>query len=115
MATVAETRQDALELLGAVEIGQSAESQHDARISAAYNEVYEDLKDEGIATWAVAGTVPNKIKPHLVALMAWNAIDSFGVSDSRYQRISVKASQAKREIRKLVTPRYESQAEPDDY
>lgn len=119
MATLAETKQDALEMLGVVEIGQSAESQHDTRINTAYNEVYEDLKEEGLATWAVAGTIPNKIKPHLVAMMAKHASISIPVSDARLQRIILMTGQnndvAKRNIRSLVIPKYESLSEPDDY
>lgn len=115
MSTVAAVKQRALELLRVVEVGQSTESQHDTRIGSAYTEVYNDLKEEGIAVWAEAGTIPDNIVPHLVGLMAWNAIDDYGVSDSLYQRISIKASNAKREIRALVTQKHESLSEPDDF
>lgn len=115
MATKAEVKQSSLELLGVVEIGQSAESQHDTRIGKAYTQVYDDLKDEGLAIWATAGTIPDKIAPHLEALMAYNAMDSYAVSDARAQRITARVAVAKREIRGLITPDYESLEEPDNY
>lgn len=119
MATVSQVKQGALEELKVVQIGQSAESQHDTRIGRAYTEVYNDLKTEGLATWAEAGTIPDEVRPHLEAMMAFNSINSFGVSDSLYRRISVKVGPdgetAKRAIRKLITPDYESLEEPVDY
>lgn len=115
MATKAEVKQRALQLLGVLVMGQSAQEQHDARIETAYTEVYADLKDEGLATWSVSGAIPDDVSPHLVSLMAFNAADEIGVSDVRYQRIVGRSVPAKREIRKLTTPDYESLEEPDDY
>lgn len=115
MATVAEVKKRALQLLGRAVIGQGVQSQHDTRIGTAYTEVYADLKTEGIATWAEAGTIPDDVSPHLVALMAFNAVDEYGVSNARYQRIVARSIPAKREIRAIVTPDYESLHEPDDY
>jgi len=119
MASLAEVKQSALELLGVIRLGQSARNQDDVRIGKAYTQVYEDLKTEGLATWAVAGTIPDGIAPHLEAMMARNAMDTFGVSDARAARILARTGQmdmlAKREIRTLVTPDYESLAEPEDF
>lgn len=115
MATVAEVKKRALQLLGITRVNQSAQSQDDTRIGTAYTEVYEDLKKDSIATWAVAGVIPDEVAPHLVSLMAFNAVDEYGVSKERYSRIVGRASIAKREIRTLVTPDYESLSEPDDF
>jgi len=110
-------KQRVLEDLSVVEIGQSAASQDDARIEAAYREVYDELKELGLAVWSISGYLPNKIVPHVVALTAWNAIasGSYGVSPERYQRIQLAAASAEREIRRVVTPKYESTSEPRDY
>jgi len=108
-------KQRALEDLAVIMIGEPAQSQDDIRIDLAYNEVYEDLKVLGLATWGINGYVPNGLVPHVVALVAWNAVDSYGVSPARYQRIQLKAASAKREISLLTVPKHESLEEPRDF
>jgi len=115
MATKAEAKNRALELLFVKTLGQSAQSQDFDHIEDIYLEVYTDLKTEGIATWAVAGTIPDDVMPHLAALMAFNSVHVNGLSPERYNRISAKASIAKTEIRTIVTPDYESLEEPEDF
>lgn len=119
MATVAAVRKRALHLLGVTPVGQDAYDQDDTRIASAYTEVYNMLKDEGLATWAVAGTVPDKLVPYIAGLMALNANLDFGVSNDRYTRLIAQFGQngllAMREIRALTNPDYESLEEPDDY
>ena len=116
MSTKAKVKTRALELLGITRVGQGFQSQDNARIGAAYTEVYADLKTEGLATWAEAGTsIPDDITPHLVALMAFNGLGSYPVSNDRFTRITTLVSIAKREIRAMVTPDYESLQEPVDF
>lgn len=119
MATKAEVKNRTLQLLGVLRLGQSAQHQDSTRMETAYQEVYAQLKELSLATWAVAGTIPNSITMWLVALMAHNAIDEYGVSDSRYQRImrlaGVNGENAKKEIKLLTNPAFESLDEPDDF
>lgn len=116
MSTKAKVKARTLELLGITRIGQGFQSQDDTRIGAAYTEVYADLKTEGLATWAEAGSsIPDDITPHLVSLMAFNGLGSYPVSKDRFARITAMASIAKREIRAMVTPDYESLQEPVDF
>ena len=115
MATKAEVRSRVAHMLQRVRLGQSLPSDLSARIDDAYDEVYQDLKDDQLVTWASAGTIPDKVAPHLIALMAFNCTDSIHVSDSLLQRITAKRNIAKREIRRVVTPQYESLDEPEDF
>jgi len=115
MTTKAEIRNQALSLLGRLRLGQSPQDQDKVSIEKAYDEVYEGLKTIGIATWASTAEVPNDITPHVVAMVAMARADTYGVSDSRYARIQNRYIVAEREIRKLVTPKYESLEESDDY
>lgn len=115
MATVAETKQRAGEFLGVVGVGGTLSAPADARLQQAYDEEYADLKDDGLAIWASTGTVPNDVMPHLAALMAYNAADSFGVSGERFNRIVVRRNAAPAKIRSAVTPAYESFDDPKDY
>lgn len=119
MATVTEAKNRALEILGAKGIRQDANTSDLTRIGASYTEVYADLKTEGLAIWAEAGTIPDDIMPHLSSLMAFNAMNDFGVSNDRYSRILNTVGdggfKSKREIRALVQPDYESEEVPKDY
>jgi len=115
MTTKAEIRNQALSLLGRLRLGQSPQNQDKVSVDQAYNEVYEGLKTIGLATWSSTAEVPNDVTPHVVALVAMARVDTYGVSDSRYTRILNRASIAEREIRKFVTPKYESLEEPDNY
>lgn len=115
MATVAQVLDGTLRLLGVLELGKTINSTDETRMQEAYDTVFADLKNGGIATWAALGPVPDDMRPHLQSLMAIDAIDDFYVSDSRYQRIVNKSKIAKREMRRLGIPDYESLDEVVDY
>lgn len=115
MATVQEVVNRAAGDLGILRLNQSLQAQDNTRITAAYDEVYEDLKIEGLAIWASAGTVPAQVVRWLASLIADNCINNYGVSDKRYERIKKDAAIAKREIRKIVTPSFTSTTDPADY
>jgi hypothetical protein len=115
MATVAETKHKAGRMLGVVRYGQSLKPEHDGLLGEAYTQVYADLKEEGYATWASTGTVPDPVMPHLAALMAFTCTTDIGVSAERYEAILANRNVAKPEIRRLVTPAHESIEEPTDY
>lgn len=119
MATRAEIRNRALQLLGIVRIGQVATAQDDTELSTAYDELYEQLKKEGLATWALTGTVPLDVTPHVVSLVALSRSDTYAISDARLQRIVLQSGPtgelAKTAIRRLTTPKHESLEEPRDF
>ena len=115
MATKAEVALRTAQMLQRVRLGQAIDNTLETRINSAYTEVYNDLKDDQLVTWAVAGTIPDKIVPWLVALIAFNCTDSVHVSDAVFARILAKRNIAKREIRRLVTPKYETIDEAEDY
>ncbi len=119
MATKQEIRNQALQMLGVLRVGQSAQTQDATEIETAYDEVYADLKDEGLATWAAADEAPDTITPYMAGLVALSRNVTYGISAERYQRIialtGTDGSLAYREIRKIVTPDYQSLDEPTDY
>lgn len=115
MATLSAVYDGTLELLGIIELGQTALSADTARMVRAYDQVYADLQKEGLAAWSQLYDVPDEFVPHVEALMAMNATESYHVGQERYQRIVLKSSAAKREIRRLSLPDYESVDEPVDY
>ena len=85
----------------------------------AYIQVYAELTELGLSTWVTAGPIPDMLAPHVISLMAHNAVDTYGVSDSRYQRILTRSGlngdNAKREIRLLTADKHESLDNPVDY
>lgn len=119
MATKAEVRNQALQMLGVLRIGQSPQDQDKTQIETAYDEVYLDLKKEGLATWAATGDVPDEITPYMAGLVALSRNATYAISTERYQRIvnlvGVDGERGKREIRRLATPKFESLEEPTDY
>ena len=115
VTTQADIRSRAASMLGRLRLGQSLDDVLDTRLQKAYNEVYLDLKDDQIVTWAQAADLPSAMVPHVVALMAFNCTTDIGVSDDRYQRIVNARNIAKREIRRLSTPQYEAVDKNEDY
>ena len=115
MTTVPEIKRQALELLGRLRLGQSYQTQDNTAMQESYDEVYASLSELGVATWTSTGSVPLELTPPVVALVAWNRIDVYGVSDSRYQRIAAKAAVAVATLKQFTTPAHESLEEPTDF
>ena len=115
MATVAETKHKAGRILGIVKQPESLRSEHDTILTEAYDAVYAQLKEEALAIWSSAGTVPNRVMEHVAALMAFNVADDLGVPNARYQRILARRNVALPNIRKFVTPTHESLEDPEDF
>lgn len=115
MATVSAVIDRTANDLGMLRLGQSLQAQDSTRITSAYDEIYAQLKTEGLATWASDGVIPDEVVRYVVALMADSCLGTYGVSNDRYKRIKMDAQGAAREIRKFVTPPHVSQDDPKDY
>lgn len=119
MASKAEIRQRVGEELGIVPIGQALESQDVTRIDATYNESYELLKEKGLAAWAIAGAVPDRLVPYFALLMEFMLLTGYSVPEARYNRISTAAGpngeSAIARIASLVTQEYDSNEGVHDF
>jgi len=117
MATITEVRNTAAGMLGKHRLGQAINNDLKTRLDRAYTEVYADLKNDRLTIWSSAAntTIPDGVSPHVSALMAFNATSDIGVSEARYARIIAARSIAKKEIKKIVTPDYESLSEPENF
>ncbi len=119
MATKADIRQRVGEDLGLVPMGQALESQHATRIDTAYDEVYARLKEEGLATWASTGSVPDKLVPYVALLIEEKLLISYSVPDARYQRIKAEAGQDGEDailaLAALAKPEHESMDGVEDF
>ncbi len=105
--------------LGLRRLNQALAAEHNVRIGEAYDEVYAQLKQEGLANWATNGSVPDELVPSVAALMADNCLDSYGVSEERFARIKAAVGDdgemAKLKIRSFVNNAFTSQDEAVDY
>jgi len=115
MATKAKVKSETLYLLGILAVGDTVSSTDDTYMDDVWDYVFNDLKDEGLDGWPIAGPVQDNCVPHVSSLMALSSMDTYSVDQVRYQRIVNKAQVAKIEIRRLLTPRYESLDDPVDY
>lgn len=119
MASKAQIRQRVGEDLGLVPIGQTLENQDQSRIDMTFNEVYNRLKEKGLATWASTADVPTEIVPYYVLMMEEKLLTSYSVPESRFLRIKNDAGddgdKALNNISELVTPEYESTDEVEDF
>jgi hypothetical protein len=115
MATIAQVRDRAANDLGMLRLGQSLQHQDSTRITAGYNEVYQQLKTDGLATWTSTADIPEALVPYVVSLVADNCLNTYSTSPDRYARIKSAALMAPKEIAKLVTNYHTSQDSPTDY
>ena len=63
MATVTAVKNGALQMLGIIGVSDSATvgDNNDLRMDRAYSQVFDELDDTSLATWATAGPVPDKM------------------------------------------------------
>ena len=105
----------AAEELGIIPVGQSLQSQHNTRITQGYTEVYRQLEEEELATWASDGNVPDKIAKHVISLVAENCLETYPVSNDRYQRILLAAEKARRQIPYFIRNEHNEDSDGVDY
>lgn len=113
--TLAKTLNRAGRMLGIVKYSEALSADHSAVLTEFYEEVYDQLKDEGLAIWVSAGPLPDKVYTPVAALVAFAATEDIGVPAERYNRILARRNAALPAIRKYVTPAAESLEEPTDY
>lgn len=111
----AEIRNRALEELGVIQVGTSPQDQDKVRVEEYYDQVYDILKDDGLNIWASTANCPDKLCPHMIALVAERGLNTYSTSNERYLRITNMANVARREIPKMVQPEYEGLDDPTDY
>jgi len=99
--------------LGILRLGQALRPEDLTRIEAAYDEVYAQLKKEGLTSWT--DDVPDAVVPFVVSLICENCLGTYGVSPERYQRIVNVSTTAKVKIREQVNPAHVSMSDPEDF
>lgn len=119
VTTRAQIIQNVAEDLGLIPIGQAAEAQDVIRIGAAFDRCYAILESKGLATWASANDVPDKISQAFESMIAERLLVSYSVPESRFARIKATAGDsgmlAVATLAKAAIARYVTTTEPTDY
>tara|TARA_R110000822_G_scaffold77081_4_gene185102 strand:+ start:64 stop:423 length:360 start_codon:yes stop_codon:yes gene_type:complete len=119
MATKTELRNKCAQALGLLPVGQTLASQHQTRIDEAYDEIYAQLKTEGLNVWASDGDCPDSVNPFMANLMALTLTEVYPISEARYVRIVNKVGidgyRGILMISKYLQPEYEAIDEPKNY
>lgn len=115
MATLEEVKKEAGMLLGIVAEQDSLRAEDDSLLNRTYNQIYDELDNEGIAEWSQSGEIPDRVMPHVAALMAFSAAPKKSISEPKYNRILALRNVAKPEIRRLIIPKTQSVQKPVDY
>ena len=112
MATVAvtEIRNRALEEMGLLRKGESADPAQAQSLDEAYVELHAELEEENLTgAFSVTAAVPAKYVRPLVVLLALRRAGTWRVPEARYQLIVIEAGpdgdRAIRRIRRIVTGR----------
>ncbi len=80
-----------LQKLRELEADETPSSEDTALVGAKYDEVYEELNDRGLVSWASDGTIPSTHAQPMVTIVAARSADDFHVEEVRYQRLQVEA------------------------
>lgn len=115
MATLLSVKQKALRRLGVLAAGQTMSGDQDTQVTTAYNSVYERLLEKELVAWAKNADIPDQFVEPFVCILAFELADEYGISDSRWQRLMVRADKAEPQLRALIFPSYVSTTEAVDY
>lgn len=91
MATVTQIREKALKKLGVKATGQTTQSEIQADVDAAYNEVYATLAALTLTTWDLDEDIPDAFVAPVTSLTADARKDEYSIPNDRYQRITLDA------------------------
>lgn len=86
-----ELRNKALRELRVFGTGQTASSEKQADLDAAYNEVYADLTRRSLTTWDIDEEIPDEFVNPVVLLMADARKNVYGIPNDLFQRITIDA------------------------
>ncbi len=114
-STKADIRQQVAERLRIVPVGQTVQSQDQAKLDLHYDQIYAELKGVGVATWSATGSVPTELQGHMANLVALDATDVYHVSDKLYARLTAADAGSRTRLRELTTPAHVSTSGPKDY
>lgn len=115
MATSAQTRETAAEILGILGEGETLPSYESADLDQASTEVYYELRQRNLVTWAETADVPDEYARSYAMLVAESRAVKYQVPDARYQRIKLEAQEAMARLRALQARQKLGQTQIENY
>lgn len=101
MATNAQIRTTAAENLGILGEGEVLPSYETGDLNQAIAEVYGELRQMNLVTWASTDNIPDEYARSFAMLVAESRGVKYQIPDARYQRIKLEAASAVMRIRAL--------------
>ena len=91
MATKAQLRNKALKKLQVLEEGESPTNEVISDVEAAYDELHRYLLNRGAIFWDSDESIPDECVRPMVAILAAEMADDFGIQEPRYTRLQMEA------------------------
>ena len=98
MATIAQLRNRALKKLRVLEEGETPTNEVIADVLAAYTSLHDRLSKDGAITWDFDEDIPSEAERPMVAILAAEMADDFGVDEMRYQRLLAESTRARGDL-----------------
>lgn len=120
--TLVELHQRALQKLGRLATGQTADADDAAIIQTKYGSLYEQLQTLALLTWAADETIPEWAAEAIVQMIAALSVDEFEISEPKRSTLILQGllhmnppSQAENSLRKQLARNYVSSPATPDY
>ena len=114
MATKQQIINRALIRVGALDPMQTPTSTQSDQVDTVLVSLHKWLVDEEDVTWQLS-LIPESMEEPLVSRLAFAITNDFGVSDSRYQRLSVANNKSIKEMQKYNAVPYSVSSEIESY
>lgn len=103
----------ALQKLGKLALGQTAEAAMQDDMEDAYDQIYARLENKGMTVWSSTDSVPDEFVEDVVALMAFERAE--GIPEARYQRLFNDANRAFVAISATVSGKWLNSRDVEDF
>lgn len=105
--TKAQIAQRVLTKTNRVPIGETADANLTALVKEHYDEVYQELLQDGLVDWGSADSVPDHAVSLIVLLVTVRAADDLRVPEQRLQRLIAQVKPARKQLAAALAATYE--------
>jgi len=104
-----------LQKLKVLAMGEDVAPEDSALVSEFYDEVYEELKQKGVATWSSVEDIPSLQAQQVIKIVASRCADDFEHEELNTQRLLLEESQAMIKLDEYIHVPYVSASETESY
>lgn len=110
---------EALERLGVKPIGQTSNTDENADLQAAYDELYAELEADGLVYWGAAESVPERYVSTIANLMAYTRLHKYPPPATILTMITAETGndgeKGKNKLRRLIKANHVNKIIPGNY